>query len=256
VTDGGDWPAGPLEPTLSPGRVHVWSIDLERPPDRFVRSLSADERSRAARFRFAHDRARYVVAHGALRALLGRYLQRPPASIGFRVGPRGKPALAQSPPALHFNLAHSESLALVAVALGHQVGVDVERLRPLPDLRGVAAHSFSPAENTCLAAVPAGGELEAFYQCWTRKEAIIKATGEGLNRPLDSFDVTLGAGRAAAMLRLEGEPGAPRRWTLLELRPATGFVGAIAAREPSLSAVGWRFGEPDVATARHLFHVL
>jgi 4'-phosphopantetheinyl transferase len=196
------------------------------------------------------------VGRSTLRTLLGRYLRTPPRSIGLRLGPNGKPLLTQSSPALHFNLAHSEGLALLALALDLEVGVDVEQIRGGPDLAAIAPRFFSPRENAQLDAVAAAGRAEAFYQCWTRKEAVIKATGEGLSRPLHSFDVTLGPGRPARLLRLEGEADAHRRWTLHELRPEPGFVGAIAAATPALSVIGWREGEPSVEQAQHLFRGL
>lgn len=191
--------------------------------------LSADERERAARFRHEQHARRYVVARGILRHLLGQQLERDPASIRFGYDGAGKPSIAEPPGArLHFNLAHSDDLALYAFTTAGEIGVDVERVMPLPDARDIATNYFSPAEIRELAMAP--DEAEAFFRCWTRKEAFIKAIGKGFSYPLDSFSVTLAAGKPAAVVHLADDPAAAGRWSMRHLVPAIGFVGALAVR--------------------------
>jgi 4'-phosphopantetheinyl transferase len=222
--------------SISRDEVDVWSIPLAQPDDlvaRLTEALSPDERARAARFVFPRDRRRFAVARGALRSILAGYLGLTPSALAFAYGPRGKPRLADRAD-LDFNLAHSHELALCAVTAGRPVGVDVEWLRPLSDLLSVARTAFSPAE---LAALLAGSEAErpaAFFRCWTRKEAYIKARGDGLSLPLDAFDVSLAADEPPALLANRLDPAEPARWTLHSLAPADGYLGALAVAGPPI----------------------
>ena len=177
------------------------------------------------------DARRFVVAHAALRGLLGHYLQRPPASLAFTYGHRDKPALATPHDALTFNLSHSGELAAVAVGWRRWIGVDVELERPLPDLDDLAARSFAPAERRVLAALPEAERHPAFFRCWTRKEAFIKALGEGLCHPLDRFDVSLAPGEPARILRVDSTPGRDVGWTLHDFRAGPGLVGVVVAQK-------------------------
>jgi 4'-phosphopantetheinyl transferase len=207
---------------LQAGDVHVWYVGLEAGAAgraRMLEVLAADERARAARFVFDRDARRFVVAHAALRGVLGHYVQRPPASLVFTYGPRDKPALAAPDGGLTFNLSHSGELAAIAVGWRCAIGVDVEQERPLPDLEDLAARSFAPAERRVLGALPESERHPAFFRCWTRKEAFIKATGLGLAQPLEAFVVTLAPGEPARFLDIEGDPVQLARWTLLALQP-------------------------------------
>ena len=179
--------------------------------------LSPDERERADRFVFARDRDRFVAGRAFLRLLLAQYLGCEPRALRFRYGPNGKPALADERSDLHFNLAHSGALAVCALARGSELGVDLERLRPIRDAEGVVRSAFSPREVARLESLPETARLRAFYEGWTRKEAFLKALGHGLARPLDSFDVTLGPGEPPRLLRTLGRPGGGR--ALLPPRP-------------------------------------
>ena len=176
--------------------MHVWRAALDVPESQ-VRSLwdtlTADERQRAEHYVFEKDRTHFVVARGLLRVLLGRYLRQDPPHLRFTYGPHGKPALATDTGggALRFNVSHSHGLALYAITRGREVGVDVERIRPEVAQEKIAERFFSPREVTLLRALPAPLQATAFFACWTRKEAYIKATGEGLTLPLDQFDVSL-----------------------------------------------------------------
>jgi 4'-phosphopantetheinyl transferase len=207
----------------------LWAAELTQPPtvlSKLARYLSPDEQARARRFVFDQDRNKYVAARGILRVLLARYLQVEPQQINFFYGSQNKPYLVDNP--LFFNLAHSAKLVVYAVTGRRELGVDLEAIRPLDDMDSIARRFFAPAEYTALHAAPQPQRLRAFYNCWTRKEAFLKATGDGLTRPLNQFVVSLRSGEPARLLHLEGDPQAPQRWHLHAFSPATGYVGALA----------------------------
>jgi 4'-phosphopantetheinyl transferase len=213
--------------------VHVLSARLDVAAARrgsLRATLSRDERERAGRFRFDVHRDRFVVARGLLREILGAFLGVSPARLAFEYGPHGKPSLAAPFAAedLRFNVSHAGGLALYAVTRGAEVGVDVEAVGELPGAEDIAARFFSAREQADLLSLGPARRTEAFFACWTRKEAFLKATGDGLARPLDSFDVSLVPGLPARLERVEGEPREAGRWSLAEVRPAPGLVGAVA----------------------------
>lgn len=234
------WNPGPARPGLTGDEIHVWAVELTRPPEPLAVLLSADEQARAARFKFDADRRRFTVSRGTLRQLLARYLPLEPARIQFDVGPQGKPAPAGQPE-FHFNLAHSGELALIAVTKNQPVGVDVEQLRPMPDREMIARRFFSKAEFAALQTVPAAEQNRAFFNAWTRKEAFIKALGKGLSHPLDAFDVSLAPGQPVRLLRIAGNPKAAAGWTLAHLEPAPGYIGALAVEYPRPAVRCWAF---------------
>lgn len=205
--------------------------------------LEEDERARAERFRFPRDRRRYIVAHGALRLILSRYCGRPPQAIRFQHNPYGKPLLApdlqNDSGLLHFNLSHSDELALIGLTLGGQIGVDIERVRPeLADGR-LAERFFSPREVATLRSLPAGEQPQAFFRCWTCKEAFVKARGLGLSLPLDRFDVSVVPDAPAALLSVAGAPAEATRWSLRTLTPAPGYIAAIAVEGHGWHLATW-----------------
>jgi 4'-phosphopantetheinyl transferase len=215
------------------GEVHVWRVALD-PPDEVVAGLrgllSADESARAERFRFEKHRRRFTVGRGALRRLLGGYLATPPGAVRFAYGEREKPRLAEqgAGPPLQFNLSNSSELALVAVTAGPEVGIDLEAVRPMEDALAIAERFFSAAEREVLRRVPPGERDLAFFRCWTRKEAYLKAVGDGLALGLDRFDVALDPGAGARFLGLEGDPSRAAAWSLTHIDPAPGYLGALA----------------------------
>jgi len=229
------WPPATVD-SLADDEARVWRAWLDRPPqevDLFWRTLSADERTRAERYRLNRDRARFVVGHGLLRAIVAHYLDQDPSAVTFRYGPHGKPMLGDdAPSAPRFNVSHAGGLALFALCQGRDIGVDVEHARIIPDeeLGRLAALSFSQHELARFALLPAHLKQDAFYACWTRKEAVVKALGYGLSAPLDRFDVSFAPGEPARVLRMDIDGVKPMtsRWTLAGLTPAPGYVGAIA----------------------------
>lgn len=228
---------------LLPGEVHVWRIPLDPHAGALpglMGLLSDDERSRAGRFYFEVDRGRYVVAHAALRALLARYQNVPEYRESFQVGPNGKPSLAAGAP-LRFNLAHSRDMALVALALGSEVGVDLEALDPRTEIEAVAARFFSPQECRALLALAPELQRAGFFHIWSQKEAYLKGRGDGVARGLAHFDVTADPTAEAELLVDRRDPEAPQRWRLLSLDPGEGFRGAVASEgaTPVLQRFEW-----------------
>ncbi len=229
--------------SLKAGGVQVWASWLNL-PDALLRQLEAtlapDERQRAARFVFARDRQAYIASRGILRNILAHYTQAAPEALVFDYNHEGKPVLAAGCGGdwLHFNVTHSAQLALYALRRGGAVGVDVEQMRDLEDLEALAESTFSAAETAALRSLPVYQHVEAFFTCWTRKEAFIKAVGKGLSYPLKDFDVSLRPGDPPRFLRIANEDSGS--WSLAELRPADGFIGAVAVPAPKVSVhMGW-----------------
>lgn len=210
---------------LGAGEVHVWAVSLLGDPAPWTALLSTAERERAARFRFADHQRRYEIGHGALRSILGSYLGVEPPAVAFSTGPRGKPYLAGTGP--FFNLSHSGKLALIAIASA-EIGIDLEKVRHLESLTAIARSRFSPSEFAALDALEDAQRQLAFYRCWTRKEAYLKALGVGLAMPLDSFDVSLG--EKPEFLGCRDSSERPADWTLLDISPGPEFVAAAALR--------------------------
>jgi 4'-phosphopantetheinyl transferase len=212
--------------------LHVWEANLDAPAAKVLRLrslLSPDEVRRADRFRFERDRSRYTIGRGLLRELLGRYLAAAPETIRFRYGDHDKPLLDGAE--LWFNLSHSGTLALYAVTRVAEVGIDVELEDDSFAQERIAERFFSPAEVANLRAFPSNQQGLAFMRCWTRKEAFIKARGDGLSLPLDSFDVSLGGGSSAALLRTAWSRQEPRSWFLQDISDRErGYVAAVAIR--------------------------
>ena len=208
--------------------VHVWTAALDRDEAtraRLESALSPDEIARANRFHFAKDRKRYVVARGLLRKILGRYLRQAPAALEFSYGAYGKPSLAgaQVSSGLTFNLAHSGELAVYAVSTKRNLGIDVELIKPESAGEDIARRYFSAREVSDLLTLPPEERVAAFFRCWTRKEAYLKATGMGLQTPLDSFSVSLLPGDPPQFLA-----GVEPCWHMAAFHPADNYSGALA----------------------------
>lgn len=221
------WPPSNL--TLPDNEVHVWRVTLEQPVgflQELRQTLSGDELARAKCFHFAKDRHHFIVARASLRLILGHYLAVEPGQIRFIYSSHSKPSLA-IPFDLKFNVSHAGDVALHAVTWGREIGVDIEKLRAMPDAAQIAERFFSAQENQVFATIPSQQREEAFFNCWTRKEAYIKAMGEGLSQPLDTFDVSLKPDEPAALLRVKDAPPEVKRWSLHSLNPGPGYVAAV-----------------------------
>lgn len=220
--------------TIDTCDVHVWdarvSAFAECESDLYA-TLADAELQRADRFRFARDRTQYVVAHGLVRTLLGRYLGRPASRLRFSVGPYGKPALDElaTRPTLEYNLSHSGDIVLIAVARGRAVGVDVERWADHIVYDELAEYCFSSAERDELRTTPNHDKAAAFFAGWTRKEAYIKATGVGVTLGLDYFDVSLAPGAAAALLADRRPSAVAEHWSMRDIEVRPGYSAAIIA---------------------------
>lgn len=239
------WEDAPQHPALDAGEVHVWRACLRRQGAALRElglSLSADERERAGRFHFRKDREHFVAARGVLRHLLALYTGVAPHLIRFSYNGYGKPSLDGDVGApLHFNASHSNGLAVYAVARGREVGIDLEFVREgFPGFE-IAERFFSPYEVSALRALPKGERAAAFFDCWARKEAYIKARGEGLSHPLRTFTVSLTPGEPAALLRTDGDPREAGRWSLVGLSPGVGYRAALAVRGEAPSLRCWRW---------------
>lgn len=191
--------------------------------------LCEDETARAARFVFDRDRDRFIVGRAVLRRILGRYLAQEPSELRFSYNDFGKPSLAgEYASSLHFNLSHAGGVAALAVSDRHEIGIDIEERRPLKE--DIARRFFSAAEYSQLRELSGQDYIDAFYRCWTRKEAFVKAHGEGLSLDLANFDVTLSSGKAPRLLRLVGEPQASTQWRMANVDVGPDLAGAVAAR--------------------------
>jgi 4'-phosphopantetheinyl transferase len=221
--------------SFEPANIQVWRAWLDQPPShvaKFLETLSPDERQRAERFHFQKDREHYIVGRGTLRVILGGYLSIEPAQLRFCYSSYGKPSLAKEfgGDLVRFNLSHSHGLVLFAVSCGFEVGIDVELIKPDFASMGIAERFFSVREVAALHKLSPRLRTRGFFNCWTRKEAYVKARGEGLSLPLDKFDVSLVPGEPAALLYSESDPEEAGKWALKELILDQGYVGALAAR--------------------------
>jgi 4'-phosphopantetheinyl transferase len=211
-----------------PDEVHVWRVELEcarRSAVALVDCLSPAERERAARFRWRDLRDRWSVAHGALRYILAEYARANPASLSFEVGPNGKPELCWPVSGISFSLSHTGGLALLGVASGKRVGIDAEILQSGIEVGKLSRRFFAAAETEQILALPPKLQLAAFFACWTRKEAIAKALGDGLSKPLDRFEVTVRSDEPARLVSIEGDSRG--RWTLFDISER-GIAAALA----------------------------
>ncbi len=226
--------------------VHVWRASLEQPEAvcrKLQATLSADEFERAARFQFEKHRRRFVVARGVLRDILGRYLGVAATGITFEYEAHGKPKLASvnHPENFSFNLSHAEELALCAVVRGHALGVDVEHVHPISDAEQIARRFFSEREAEQFCALPQEHRQIAFFNCWTRKEAFIKALGEGLSHPLNRFEVAFLPGELAALLHTRPDPQEAGRWSMFAFEPATDYAGALVVAGKNFAVKYWQW---------------
>jgi 4'-phosphopantetheinyl transferase len=227
------WQTATAELTFPSARIDIWRVRLvphELPEQDLQGILARDEVARASRFHLEDDRRRYIKCRGALRILLGRYLEMPPAEICFRYENNGKPEMAtpQDSRGLRFNVSHSGGLALIAVGSGRGIGVDIEMVRPRLDFLDIAKRFFSTREVQAILKLRENKRQEAFVACWTRKEAFLKATGVGMSYPLTEFSVTVDPLGPAALCEVRGDSDIVNRWSLADVLPGEGYRGALA----------------------------
>jgi 4'-phosphopantetheinyl transferase len=226
-------------PWLAEHATHVWWLNLD---DTFLderewtRLLSADELQRSRRFRFPRDCRRFAIGRAMLRMLLASYLEDEPAKLSFHYSDHGKPSLAGAHESsrLRFNLSHSGNVAIFAFVLDRNVGVDIECVRTDIEVDVVAQRFFSPYERLALAALPASEKYLGFFNCWTRKEAFVKAVGQGLSLPLENFDVSLTPREPARLLATRPDAREAERWTMIAPGIQSGHVAAVVIEGPDI----------------------
>lgn len=229
---------------LRAGALHVWRIDVRRPRRGLDALLSEDELDRASRFRFERDRDAFVCTRAALRTLTASYLGIAPRDVAFGYGAKGKPEVD----GLSFNASHAGDAALVAFSSGGRLGVDVEVMRTDVELRPLARRFFTRSENAALDALPPEMYAAGFYRCWTRKEAFVKALGEGLSFELDRVEVSVHPD-PARILSVDGDAAAGDRWTMRDVPVGEGYAGAVASDVPALDVVVRDWSGPATAAA-------
>lgn len=233
------------QPLILPeDEVQLWRVDLEAisgAESRWRHLLSADESARAARFHFARDRRHFIAARAMLRTILGGYLETNPQNLSFSYSKKEKPSLGAShaDSGVMFNISHSGGIALLAFTQRRDIGVDVEFIRKEFDLEAIARRFFSENEQNQLAALPSEVRPEGFFRCWTRKEAYIKATGDGLSLPLHQFDVSLASGEMNALTSTRPDASEASRWLLQEVPAGPGYAAALCVRGHDWKLSGW-----------------
>jgi 4'-phosphopantetheinyl transferase len=243
-----EWRFPDKDISLSDRDVHVWRASLDQSPDcvdQLAQALSPDEQMRAERFYFDRDRKRFMVARGLLRTILSYYLGVEPSQLQFCYGSHGKPALAEAfdESRIRFNLSHSQGLALYAVTRDREIGIDLEQIRSMPKAEQLAERFFSAPEYEILRTLPMHLKEEAFFNAWTRKEAYLKASGKGLAQSLEQIEVSLEPGESAKLLSIAGSPQKASAWSIQELLPASGYVGAVVVEGHNWHLTCWQCPE-------------
>lgn len=242
-----DWCSPPLEhPPLGSDEIHLWRAALDPPADdvaALARTLAPDERERAGRFVFGRDGRRFVVGRGLLRTVVGRYLDMAPADLRFRYGANGKPELGVTPDGLplRFNVSHSQGLVVIAVARSGQLGVDVERVRPLANLAQLSKRICSAREQALLGALPANEQHPTLLRWWTQKEAYVKACGDGLAQLVSEIETPSTGAELARWLPIVGTARLRERWVVWEFVPVWGYVGALVTNGAPAQMKCWQW---------------
>ena len=248
MTEISTWSDPPDSVLLAPGEVHVWQVELDQPEHllgKFRNTLDPDELERASRFHFEKHRRHFIVGRGVLRQVLSHYLEAKPETFRFAYGAFGKPALssAYESSRLRFNMSHSHGVALFAVAADKELGIDVEHVRANFASAEIARRFFARSEVETFEELPLEEQVAAFFRCWTRKEAYIKAIGRGMSQPLDEFDVTLAPDEPAALLYAKEDDA--ERWVLEDLDLGKDYAGALVVEAPVAIVRCWRIIHTD-----------
>ena len=235
------WEPSPPQASLGTNSVDLWRVALDVEPDcqaALGDLLSSQETQQARRFQFERDRRRYLVSHAALRTILSQYLNCDPHAVHYQVSSYGKPSL-KGRTDLHFNLAHSHELALIAVTMLGEIGVDIEYIRGLDGIDQLARVCFSEQEYQQFRALPDHEGMHAFFHCWARKEAYIKALGQGLSHPLQRFSVTVLPTQPSRLVTIDGSADEAAKWTLQSVDVGVEYTAAFAVRATSVKAQCW-----------------
>jgi 4'-phosphopantetheinyl transferase len=243
-----DWPDAPDAVRLDAQDVHLWAASLQvavNTLEKLRATLSADELERANRFKFDLHRNRYIAGRGILRSILAGYLETVANALEFSYSAHQKPELtpATHPNGLHFNLAHTGDLALIAVTNTGPLGVDVEEVRVVRDVGDLVARFFSQRENELFQQLAPEKKSAAFFNLWTRKEALLKATGEGITGGLNRVEVSFLEDEPTRLLAINGDSEQARPWTLKSFKPLHGFVGALAIKARSVQVQCWKWAD-------------
>lgn len=238
VADNWNHSSGAIE--LGADEAHVWRASLDQGAKviaNLAALLSQDEYRRALKYHRPIDRDRFIAGRGILRKIISAYLALSPGELQFTYNEYGKPAVSddQNDCALNFNLSHSAELALYAITRRRVVGIDIEYIREDFATLEIAEHFFSKDEVTALKSLPTDQRAMGFFNCWSRKEAFIKAKGMGASYPLDRFTVSLAPGSPPALLKVDDDEREARRWRVYELKPGTGYAAALIAAEPPVT---------------------
>lgn len=234
-----DWQSVPITRSIHSREVQVWRVFLDQCCNglrELSQTLSPEEESRAARFHFDLDRQRFQVARGVLRNLLGAYLNLPPQQVRFEYGPYGKPYLAARE--LQFNLSHSQGIAVYGFTRGRDLGLDLECLRPVPQLLRIAERYFSPQEKAVLQNLAPEQQIERFFQYWTCKEAYLKARGTGLSQPMPQIELD---GSAAQAIIINADDPKAENWQIQLLQPTTTAIAAVAVQDQDWFLTCWDY---------------
>lgn len=239
-----NWQASPAQFSLLDNHVDVWKIDLSQHVsyvDAYAKFLNAEETERAQRFYFLKDRQYFTITRACLRLLLGKYLNQAPADIHFTLNQYGKPFVAEQ--ALHFNVTHSQDIALIAFNLNQALGVDIEKITREVEYLDLAQRFFAEEEIQQLTSVPVTQQAQVFFNIWTRKEAFIKAIGQGLSFPLTKFAVTGLLDRPPALIRVDDNEFAKLSWMFTSFVPATDYLAALGVAQKIKQINYWQFSD-------------
>jgi 4'-phosphopantetheinyl transferase len=240
------WSLPVVDPVLSHTEIHIWRAFLDQPlslVEQLAQTLSAEERARAERYHFAHDRQHFIVARGLLRSILGNYVHVEPDHLQFNSGPHGKPALVQtsSGNVLRFNLSHSHGLALYAFTRDREVGIDLEYIRPIAEAQQIAESYFSVQVRNALRNLPPAELSRQFFIYWTRMEAYLKARGDGLTGLSEELESAKRSG-ARGSRACEASFNNTTNWSIYDMMPAAGYVAALAVQEENIRIVYYEWG--------------
>lgn len=229
--------------SLQPSQLHVWSVrksDHENRLQKYWEILEDTEKERALSFRFGKDRDCFIIARGVLRNLLGTYLQMAPDQVTFQLGDHGKPYV-NHPSQIRFNISHSGDTILLGFVQKHRIGIDIEYTKRKVAVKKIAKLFFAEEEVTSLCRLDQAYHTQAFYNCWTRKEAFIKAVGSGLSFPLDQFVVSLDSTKEATLIDTKWDKKEKYKWTLHTIEPRKDYIGAVSVKGNVSDIQSWRY---------------